>query len=83
MELSNIMYFLADKYVYGISVACFLLVVCYLVFSIRLIVRARKLGINICASAMIPVYNLTVWVRVLFKKRRESRPYSEDEEIEL
>lgn len=83
MQLSEMMAFLADKYIYGISVACSVVVVCYLVFSIRLIIKARKIGMNVCVSAMIPGYNIILWVRKCIKHRRESKPYSADEEIEL
>lgn len=82
---------LADYYLYGIVVCCVIVVALYLVISIRLLLSARKEGINVCVSAMIPIYNLTLiprkwWVKYKRKrpsKKKEEDVYAEDEEIEL
>lgn len=83
MGISGIMAFLADNYIYGISVSCVVVISMYLAFSIRLIVTARRVGMNICASAMIPIYNIVLWVKKCIVKHRASKPYGAEEEIEL
>ena len=74
---------LADMYLYGVLASIFIVVGVYVFYSVRVLLSCRKNGIDICASAMIPVYNLTLPVRVLIKKHKEKQIYGEDEEIEL
>lgn len=74
---------LADYYIVGISVICVLVVTLYLVFSIRLIITSRREGINACASALIPVYNLILWIRKCRRKKKSLAVFDEDEEIKL
>lgn len=83
MEFKDFMQFLADNYIVGISVACVVVIAVYLVFSIRLMISARREGINACASALIPIYNLILWVRKWRRKKKNSATLAEDEEIEL
>lgn len=74
---------LQQNYVVGMSVACTVVVALYLAFSIRLIVTSRREGINACASAMIPVYNLILWIRKWRRKKKNNQAIPEDEEITL
>lgn len=83
MSLGSVMQFLADNYIVGISIACVLVVALYLTFSIRLIVTSRREGINACVSAMIPPYNIILWIRKCRRKKKNSIIPDEDEEIEL
>lgn len=90
MTLSETILALSENYVIGISVLCVVVVAGYLFFSIRLIVTARREGLNICMSAMIPFVNLIIWFRKCLRKhknnkirRENSRVLAEDEEIEL
>ena len=83
MNFKEIMQALADHYVVGISVMCVLVVTLYLIFSIRLIITSRREGINACASALIPIYNLILWIRKCRRKKKNSIVIEEDEEIEL
>ena len=83
MSFKEVMQALADYYIVGISVLCVIIVSLYLIFSIRLIITSRREGINACASAMIPVYNLILWLRKWRRKKKNSTVMDEDEEIEL
>lgn len=74
---------LQQNYVVGMSVACTVVVALYLAFSIRIIVTSRREGINACASAMIPVYNLILWIRKWRRKKKNDQVIPEDEEITL
>lgn len=74
---------LADNYLYGIAIAVFLVVVGYIAYSVLVLLSCRKVGIDICVSAMIPVYNLILLIRRFIRKYKNSQIYKEDEEIEL
>ena len=65
----EIMIVLADRYVIGIACLSFLIVVGYLVFSVLLVIRARRVGMDICVGAFIPFWNLVVWMRVALRRR--------------
>ena len=64
MSLSEIMATLADQYVIGIIVCCLIVSGLYIAFSVRLIIM------NVCASAMIPIYQLILWFRKCLRKRK-------------
>lgn len=83
MSFSEIMQFLADNYVIGMSVFIVLLISIYLLFSIRLIITARREGLDICVSAMIPIYSLILWIRKCIKKRKNNKKFKPDAEIVL
>lgn len=70
MSLSEIMATLADQYVIGIIICCLIVSGLYIAFSVRLIITARSEGMNVCASAMIPVYQLILWFRKCLRKRK-------------
>ena len=70
MIASEMAKFLADYYIYGISITSFLAVLLYLVFSIRFVITARKEGMDICISAFIPVWNIVTWLRKCLKHRK-------------
>lgn len=70
MSLSEIMATLADQYVIGIIICCFIVSGLYIAFSVRLIITARSEGMNVCASAMIPIYQLILWFRKCLRKRK-------------
>lgn len=77
------MYTLAENYILGIIALCVIVVACYLIFSIRLIKTSRQEGLDVCTSAMIPIYNVVLWVRKCIRKYNNSKTYKLDEEIEL
>lgn len=83
MSFPEIMQFLADNYVVGMSVFIILLISIYLLFSIRLIITARREGLDICVSAMIPIYSLILWIRKCIKKRKNNKKFKPDAEIVL
>ncbi len=83
MSFPEIMQFLADNYVIGMSVFIVLLISIYLLFSIRLIITARREGLDICVSAMIPIYSLILWIRKCIKKRKNNKKFKPDAEIVL
>lgn len=83
MSFPEIMQFLADNYVVGMSVFIVLLISIYLLFSIRLIITARREGLDICVSAMIPIYSLILWIRKCIKKRKNNKKFKPDAEIVL
>lgn len=83
MSFSELMQFLADNYTIGIPIFISLLIGVYLLFSIRLIITSRREGLNICVSAMIPVYSLILWVRKCIRKRKNNKKIKPDAEIIL
>lgn len=83
MSFSELMQFLADNYTIGILIFISLLIGVYLLFSIRLIITSRREGLNICVSAMIPVYSLILWVRKCIRKRKNNKKIKPDAEIIL
>ena len=70
MSLSEIMATLADQYIVGITICCLIVSGLYIAFSVRLIITTRAEGMNVCASAMIPVYQLILWFRKCLRKRK-------------
>lgn len=83
MSFSELMQFLADNYTIGIPLFISLLIGVYLLFSIRLIITSRREGLNICVSAMIPVYSLILWIRKCIRKRKNNKKIKPDAEIIL
>lgn len=88
--MSEVMKTLADYYTYGIVVCCIIATALYLAFSIRLIITARREGLDVCASALIPIFNIGLFFKKVYRKRKrvklekESKDiFEEDEEIEL
>ncbi len=90
MKLGEIMLYLQQNSKNGTIIAMCVVVVLYLLFSIIFTVVARKSGINLCATGMIPIYNLHIPVRVVIRKHNskkqlkvseEEKPLAEDEEI--
>lgn len=90
MTLAESIEYLGENWIVGISVLSSVVVVLYLVFSIRLIVTSRREGINTSMMCMIPVLNIFLWFRKCWRKHKNnkirienSRVLAEDEEIEL
>lgn len=83
MELKSLMALFAREYVVGTAVIGITVVSIYLFFSIRLIITSRKEGIDVCASAMIPVYNLILWVRKCIRHRKNNKKIKSNSEIIL
>lgn len=75
--------YLADNYILGVVVITATLMLGYLVFCIWLVISARKLNIDICASAFIPVFNLNIVVRKIITKHRMKQQYTVDDEVVL
>ncbi len=83
MSFSEIMKFLADKYMIFMPIFIALLIGIYLFFSIRLIINARREGMDICVSAMIPFYSLILWIRKCIRKKKNNKKFKPDAEILL
>lgn len=90
MNLSSMIEFLSINYIVGISVFCTIVVIGYLVFSIRLIVTSRREGLDVCMTAMIPIVNVFLWFKKCIRRHKNkkillesSRVLKDDEEIEL
>ena len=80
----------SEYYTYGIVVCCIIVTALYLAFSIRLIITARREGVDVCASALIPIFNIGLFFKKAYRKRKRvklekesSDIFEEDEEIEL
>ena len=85
MVYREFMQMLADEYVIGISVVIVFVIAIHTFFSVRLIVTSRREGLDVCVSAMIPVYNLVLWVRKSIRKYRNKKidKIELNQEIEL
>lgn len=85
MVYREFMQMLADEYVIGISVLIVFVIAIHIFFSVRLIVTSRREGLDVCVSAMIPVYNLVLWVRKSIRKYRNKKidKIELNQEIEL
>lgn len=85
MVYREFMQMLADEYVIGSSVLIVFVVAIHIFFSVRLIVTSRREGLDVCVSAMIPVYNLVLLVRKSIRKYRNKKidKIELNQEIEL
>lgn len=85
MVYREFMQMLADEYIIGISVLIVFVIAIHIFFSVRLIVTSRREGLDVCVSAMIPVYNLVLWARKSIRKYRNKKidKIELNQEIEL
>lgn len=85
MVYREFMQMLADEYIIGISVLIVFVIAIHIFFSVRLIVTSRREGLDVCVSAMIPIYNLVLWVRKSIRKYRNKKidKIELNQEIEL
>lgn len=83
MSLSGVMATLADQYVIGIIICCLIVSGLYIAFSVRLIITARSEGMNICATAMIPFYQIILWVIKCFRRHKRIKRVKEKQKLEL
>ena len=82
--LSSEMYlWLADNWVLGSSIFCLVCVVVHLVYSWCLVRYARGLGIDLGVSCLVPLWNVIILVRCLYRRLVGVRVYSDEEVIEL
>lgn len=87
MRSAEVMKYLADNYLWGILVVSLVCIAIYLIISISLIVKARRVGVDVCASAMIPLFNLGILFKIKKVKLQketsqlEDRDYEDDEEL--
>lgn len=84
--MKNVMYVLAANWQLGYGILAFVCIVVYLVFSIRLIKECRRVGYDKGVSAMIPIWNLFIWIKKCIRSRRikkQNRLYKENELIKL
>ena len=58
MSFSEIMYWLAENYWYGVGVATAVVVAFYILVSISICSGARKRGVDVSIGAMIPVWHI-------------------------
>ncbi len=85
MVYREFMQMLADEYIIGISVLIVFVIAIHIFFSVRLIVTSRREGLDVCVSAMIPIYNLVLWVRKSIRKYKNKKidKIELNQEIEL
>lgn len=84
MTFQEMIQYLADYYQEGIIVACAVVCIGYLIFSIRLLFSTRDANMNVYALAFIPVVNLVVWVVKCFKVMKIRKNSLKDtDEVEL
>lgn len=86
-QVTEMMKYLADNYIEGIAVISGVIILIYLIFSIRLLFTSRDANMNLYASAFIPGLNIILWVIKCFKvahiSRMERNVLNDDDEIEL
>lgn len=82
MDKAMLMQYLADNYVTGIGITSALVVISYIVFSLRLLYVSRCEDMDIGVSAFIPVINMVVWGIYRVHKHR-NKPYSDDDVIDI
>ena len=81
-QITEVMGYLAENYMWGIIICCAVVVVIYLLFSIRLLFTSRDVGMRLYVSAFIPVLNVLLWVVKCIKmlvSGRESTETSTDD----
>ena len=71
MRFGEVMLYLQQNSYYGSIVTMCIVVFFYILASVLFIVLARRSSLNICASGMVPVYNLHIPVRVIIRKIKE------------
>ena len=82
MSFSEIMLLLAEEWEVGYLVCASVCVVSYILYSVLLVRSCRKVKYDVGVSGMIPLWNLVVLVRRMFKARKV-KPIAEDEELIL
>lgn len=86
-QVTEMMKYLADNYVEGIAVISGVIILIYLIFSIRLLFTSRDADMNLYASAFIPGLNIVLWlikcIKVSHNRWIESHILSDEDEIEL
>lgn len=86
MEFKEIMQLLADNYVVGISVACTIVIITYVIVSILIVRFCRSENINVGVSGMLPIVQLITLLRGKLIRRRRIKNESvldADAEIDL
>lgn len=61
---------LADQYIEGIVVVSVVVCMVYIVLGVSIVRMSRQNGINVCTSAFLPVYQLSLPIRVALLKRK-------------
>ena len=80
--MKEVMAFLAENWVVGVSTSIALVLFIYSFFSIRLLLNCRKIGYDVGVSCMIPVVNLFIFFRkAYFKHALKKKGIEEDEEL--
>lgn len=89
-NMSEIMLILAENWKIGYGILNALVLIVYLIFSIRLVITSRRIGYDVGVSAMIPLINIIVFLKKGHKVRKikkqqknDSRLLGEEEEFEL
>lgn len=86
MEFKEVMQLLADNYVVGISVACAIVIITYVIVSILIVRFCRSENINVGVSGMLPIVQLIMLLRGKLTRRRRIKNESvldADAEIDL
>lgn len=81
--MKETMAMLAENWVVGYSICLVIVLAKYLIFSIRLVITARKIGYDVGAICLVPFVNIVIWVKKCIYSRRLNRPLGEDDIIEL
>lgn len=79
--MAETMKLLADNYIVGIVVACIIVIALYVLISVKILLYARKQNIDVCVSALIPLYHIVILIRAIIKKKKDNNILTEDEEI--
>lgn len=81
--MSETMKMLADNYIVGIVLSCIIVISLYVFISIKIMFFARKQHLDICTSALVPVFNLGILIRAIVKCKKDNAVIKENEEISL
>lgn len=73
MTLQEVMLYLQIHYREGIIVVSSLVIAVYLLFSIRLLFTARRLGMKVWVLAFVPGVNIIVWLSKCIKSHTQKK----------
>ena len=77
------MIWLAENYVMGIVVACIIVILLYVGVSLVGMFSAREEGLDVCVSAMIPIWNIVILIRTRIHKQHRKQKLEINDSIEL
>lgn len=87
--MSTVMKFLADYWMFGMPVMCVIVLVIYLLVSVKIVKFCRSEGMNTGPAGMFPIIQLVSLLKGKHRKSKRlkeeynSTPLADDEVIEL